>query len=52
MPKNIDKLKQFMTEEWGKNDIGRIYRLSHACDRLQSKHDCIHGKENKRKRYR
>jgi len=29
--------------EWGKNDIGRIYRLSHACDKLQSKRDCIHG---------
>ena len=26
--------------EWGKNDIGRIYRLSHACDKLQSKRDC------------
>ena len=38
--------------EWGKNDIGRIYRLCHAYDKLQSKHDQIHEKRNKRKRYR
>ena len=37
--------------EWGKNDIGRICQLSHACDKLQSKRDCILGKRNKRKRY-
>lgn len=38
--------------EWGKNDIGRVYRLCHAYDKLQSKRDQIHGKKNKRKRYR
>jgi putative transposase len=38
--------------EWGKNDIARIYRLSHIHDRLQSKRDSIRGKVNKRKRYR
>jgi len=38
--------------EWGKNDIGRIYRLCHAYDKLQGKRDQIHGKRNKRKRYR
>ena len=45
-------VRPFMTVEWGKNDIGRIYRLSHACDKLQSKRDCIHGQKNMRKRYR
>ena len=31
----------------GKNDVGRIYRLSHARDnnKLQSKRDCIHGEK-------
>jgi len=38
--------------EWSKNDIGRVYRLCHAYDKLQSKRDQIHGKRNKRKRYR
>ncbi|GBC01471.1 hypothetical protein RclHR1_00420033 [Rhizophagus clarus] len=41
-----------MAVEWGKNDIGRIYRLYHAYDKLQSKRDQIYGKRNKRKRYR
>ncbi|GBC05058.1 hypothetical protein RclHR1_00600021 [Rhizophagus clarus] len=41
-----------MAVEWGKNDIGRIYRLCHAYDKLQSKRDQIHGKRNKQKRYR
>ena len=31
--------------EWGKNDIGRVYRLCHAYDKLQSKRDQIHGKK-------
>ena len=38
--------------EWGKNDISRIYRLSHIYDKIQSKHDSIHGKVHKRKRYK
>ena len=38
--------------EWGKGDINRINRLSHAYDKLQSKRDGIHGEKNKRKRYR
>ena len=38
--------------EWGKKDIGRVYRLCHAYDKLQSKRDQIHGKKNKRKCYR
>ncbi|GBB95212.1 hypothetical protein RclHR1_00250010 [Rhizophagus clarus] len=41
-----------MAVKWGKNDIGQIYRLCHAYDKLQSKRDQIHGKRNKRKRYR
>ena len=41
-----------MAVECGKNDIGRIYRLCHAYEKLQSKRDQIHGKRNKRKRYR
>ncbi|CAG8554182.1 6504_t:CDS:2 [Racocetra persica] len=39
-------------QEKGKNDISQIYRLCHIDDRLQSKRDKIHGKGNKRKRYR
>jgi len=31
--------------EWGKNDIGWVYRLCHAYDKLQSKRDQIHGKK-------
>ena len=31
--------------EWGKNDIGRVYRLCHAYDKLQSKRVQIHGKK-------
>jgi len=31
--------------EWGKNDIGRVYRLCHAYDKLQSKRDQIHVKK-------
>jgi len=38
--------------EWGKNDISRIYRLSHIYDKIQSKHDSIHGKVHKRKCYK
>ncbi|RHZ70779.1 hypothetical protein Glove_267g56 [Diversispora epigaea] len=38
--------------EWGKNDISRIYRLSHIYDKIQSTHDSIHGKVHKRKRYK
>jgi putative transposase len=38
--------------EWGKNDISRIYRLSHIYDKIQSKRDSIHGKVAKRKRYK
>jgi putative transposase len=38
--------------EWGKNDISRIYRLSHIYDNIQSKRDSIHGKVAKRKRYK
>ena len=30
--------------EWEKNDIGQIYQLSHACDKFQSKHNCIYEK--------
>lgn len=41
-----------MAIEWEKNDINRIYRLCHVYDRLQSKRNMIHGKGNKRKRYR
>ncbi|GBB95779.1 hypothetical protein RclHR1_02610016 [Rhizophagus clarus] len=41
-----------MAVEWGKNDIGRIYRLYYAYEKLQSKRDQIHGKRNKRKCYR
>jgi len=37
--------------EWGKGDIGKIYRLCHAHDKIQSKRDSIHGKANKRKCY-
>ena len=33
--------------EWGKNDISRIYQLSHIYDKIQSKHDSIHGKVHK-----
>ncbi|RHZ81291.1 hypothetical protein Glove_122g14 [Diversispora epigaea] len=38
--------------EWGKNDISRIYQLSHIYDKIQSTHDSIHGKVHKRKRYK
>jgi putative transposase len=38
--------------EWGKNDISRIYRLSHIYVKIQSKRDSIHGKVAKRKRYK
>ncbi|RHZ90027.1 hypothetical protein Glove_9g275 [Diversispora epigaea] len=38
--------------EWGKNDISRIYRLSHIYDKIQSTHDSIHRKVHKRKRYK
>ncbi|RHZ71064.1 hypothetical protein Glove_262g33 [Diversispora epigaea] len=31
--------------EWGKNDIGRIYRLSHKYDKLQSKLNSIPEKK-------
>ncbi|CAG8576195.1 4226_t:CDS:2 [Ambispora gerdemannii] len=30
--------------EWRKNDISRIYQLSQIYDKIQSKHDSIHGK--------
>ncbi|RHZ53548.1 hypothetical protein Glove_441g69 [Diversispora epigaea] len=30
--------------EWGKNDISRIYQLSHIYDKIQSTHDSIYGK--------
>ena len=38
--------------EWGKGDINRMYRLCLNYDRIQSERDSIHGKENKRKRYK
>ena len=38
--------------EWGKNDISRIYRLSHIYDKIQSKRDSIHEKVAKRKHYK
>jgi putative transposase len=38
--------------EWGKNDINRIYRLCHTYDKIQSKHDSLHGKVHKQKRYK
>ena len=38
--------------EWGKNDISRIYRLFHIYNKIQSKHDSIHGKIHKRKCYK
>ena len=42
-------VRTFMT---GYDPSGRIYRLCHAYDKLQSKRDQIHGKKNKQKRYR
>ena len=38
--------------EWMKGDIIRLYRLCSYLDRIQSERDSIHGKENKRKRYK
>ena len=38
--------------EWGKGDINRMYRLCLHYDRIQSERDSIHGKSNKRKRYK
>src|SRR6185369_8669496 len=38
--------------EWGEGDISRLYRLCSHYDRIQSGRDSIHGKENKRKRYK
>jgi putative transposase len=53
-------VRTFMTDynpsgeaiEWGKGDINRMYRLCLHYDRIQSERDSIHGKENKRKRYK
>src|SRR2546430_14355088 len=36
----------------GKGDINRMYRLCLHYDRIQSERDSIHGKSNKRKRYK
>ncbi|CAB5159371.1 unnamed protein product [Rhizophagus irregularis] len=40
------------TASWGNGDIGRIYRLCYAYDKVQSKKDTVHGNKCKRFRYK